>query len=720
MPMNIIDYLKENTQLQHTLLNSDLFDLLPCGLSITTDVSCETIIHNPVAAIFYEIEPYGIFSHSAKVPPRVTIYHNGEPLSVNDMPMQQAAWYGKETHNSVLEFVWENGISKTAYINAIPLYDQNKTIIGCISTLEDVSEIVNLNKTVKRHQEQLEDILFERTESLLASEKALIQANIELEQKVCERTFDLEEKNKLISEEIEKVRVTKDILRESEEKYRTLFNSIDDGFCIIEVIFDNQGIPEDIRYLETNPAFEKLLTLMDTHRDLIQDHTSEKNTMLTFLANTISTGKAGRFCCYINVLDRWFDIYALRLGEADTRQIALLVNDISERKMAEEMLREGKERALEMLEKLSQADENKTRFLNVLSHELRNPLASIMMSLSLLEKVPPTGEQALLARKVAQRQTAQLSRLVDNLLDVTRISQNKITLEKEHIELNEIIRNAVADYQLQFAEKGVDLIMNMTSAIYTEADPARLTQVIGNLLHNALKFTDKGDRTWVEVTQDKKRHEAIIKVKDTGIGIKPELLPGLFDAFMQADTSLDRNSGGLGLGLSIVQGIVKLHGGSITAYSDGPAQGTEFFLRLPIQKAGEERKASVYSASSGRPLNILVIDDIPDVAEILCSLLSYLGHKVRIALSGREGIAMAKEFHPEVLICDIGLPEMNGYKVAELFRSDHTLRNIFLIALSGYAQPEDLSRSREAGFDRHLAKPVDLDTLKSVLAEVIL
>jgi predicted ATPase/signal transduction histidine kinase/ActR/RegA family two-component response regulator len=409
----------------------------------------------------------------------------------------------------------------------------------------------------------------------------------------------------------------------------------------------------------------------------------------------------------------------LKLVQSE-KMAGVFANDITERKLAEKALRESKEQALELVEKLSQADKNKNAFLNMLSHELRNPLASIMMSLSLQDQVPPGGEEDIKARKVMGRQTAHLSRLVDDLLDVTRITQNKITLKKEHVELNQLVKLAVADYRVSFTEKEVGLKTELSSnLLYLEADPARLTQVIGNLLHNASKFTSKGDQVFVAVYYDERTQEAIITVQDNGIGIKPEILPNLFEPFMQVDSTLDRSNGGLGLGLAIVKGMVELHGGSVSVHSEGLDKGTRLTIRLPLTtvEAGKKEQGSKTGGSSACSFRILIIDDIPDIAEILSSLLRSLGHEVTAVFSGPEGITKANEFHPEVVICDIGLPGMSGYEVARSLRSDKELKDIFLIALSGYAQPEDLERSIEAGFDTHLAKPVNLDTLEQTLAK---
>jgi PAS domain S-box-containing protein len=383
----------------------------------------------------------------------------------------------------------------------------------------------------------------------------------------------------------------------------------------------------------------------------------------------------------------------------------------------------GQKHMEEVLEKLRQQDRNKNIFLNMLSHELRNPLASIMMSLSLQDQVPSGGEEDRKARKIMERQTAHLSRLVDDLLDVTRITQNKIILKKERVELNQLVKLAVADYQASFIKKEVGLKVELASdLLYLEADPARLTQVIGNLLYNAAKFTNKGDQVLVTVSRNESTHEAIFTIQDNGIGIKPEILSNLFEPFMQVDSTLNRSRSGLGLGLAIVKGMVELHKGSVSIYSEGLGKGTKLTIRMPLAdiEPGKTEQESKTAGLAKCSFRTLIIDDIPDIAEILSSLLVYLGHEVVVAFSGPEGIAKAKEFQPEIVICDIGLPGMNGYEVARSLRSDKKLKDIFLIALSGYAQPEDLEQSRKAGFNTHLAKPVNLDILEQTLAEVLI
>lgn len=382
--------------------------------------------------------------------------------------------------------------------------------------------------------------------------------------------------------------------------------------------------------------------------------------------------------------------------------------DLIERKQAEEALQ--------------QADKNKNEFLGVLSHELRNPLAAIMMSLTLLDRAVPGGEKSREIMDIMKRQTTQLARLIDDLLDVTRITRNMIQLKKERVELNQLIEAIVNDFKALYEEMAIRLEIDLNPhALFLEADPARLTQIIGNLLHNAVKFTAKGGWVKVAVAKDNEEEQVIIIVQDNGQGIKPEILPQMFQPFMQVDSELDRGQGGLGLGLAIVRGMVELHGGKAEVYSEGLGLGTKFIIRLPFsisQDLGWENMPIINEKASNC-LRILVIEDIPDLAEVFCSILNSLGHQAIAAFDGAKGLAKAKEYLPEVIICDIGLPGMNGYEVAERIRQDDELKDIYIIALSGYALPEDLKKATQAGFDRHLSKPVTSDTLKRVLAEAV-
>jgi PAS domain S-box-containing protein len=380
-----------------------------------------------------------------------------------------------------------------------------------------------------------------------------------------------------------------------------------------------------------------------------------------------------------------------------------IVRDVTERKRAEQALRE--------------ADRRKEHFLAVLSHELRNPLMPIRNSIEILRQAAPGGEAALRAQEVIVRQVGQLSRLVDDLLDVTRISSDRIQLRRHRLELRELVRRTVEDHASYFRSHGVALELQPAEApVHVDADPHRLAQVVGNLLLNAAKFTGQGGRTWVTVSADPGAGEAHVVVADDGVGLSAEMLACLFQPFVQADETLDRSEGGLGLGLALVKGLVELHGGTITARSEGPGTGARFEMTLPL--CGPPAQAEARSTSGVHPRRrVMVVDDNQDAAQSLRELLELQGHQVvAVAHEGADALAEARRASPEVVLCDIGLPGMDGYQVARAFRADPALRATRLVALSGYAQPEDLRLASEAGFDAHLAKPADLDRLEQLLA----
>lgn len=386
------------------------------------------------------------------------------------------------------------------------------------------------------------------------------------------------------------------------------------------------------------------------------------------------------------------------------------------RKGVEDALRKSKEGYQALVEELNTIDRHKNEFLGLLSHELRNPLASIMLALSLIDRGPSSGNLKM-PLEIIRRQTAQLTRLIDDLLDMTRINSGKISLQTEHLDLREIVMRVYNDYQVRFADKGVGLEVNLPdSPVIVDADEARLIQVVENLIHNALKYTPEGGNTVLSVWNDEAMGETMLEVVDTGIGIDPDMATTLFQPFFQANSSLDRN--GLGLGLSLVKSLLEMHGGSIKAISEGLGSGAKFILRLPLSKGGLIVKGEEAETINAK-LKILVIEDNPDVALLLTTLLQHLGHEVVATYEGLEGINRAREDIPDVVLCDIGLPGLNGYDVAKNFRGDESLQDVFLIALTGYAQPEDRELALRAGFNEHLAKPINLEVLNNTLEQVI-
>ena len=392
---------------------------------------------------------------------------------------------------------------------------------------------------------------------------------------------------------------------------------------------------------------------------------------------------------------------------------------IIERKRAEKALQESEARSRETAEALAKADINKNHFLAVLSHELRNPLAPITNSLYILDHAVPGGEQAHRAQAVIGRQVAQLARLVDDLLDVTRIARNKIPLQRQRLELGELVRRTMEDHRPQFESNEVHLELAPTSQpVFVNGDSNRLAQMVGNLLQNSAKFTGPGGGTRVSVSTDSEAKQAVVRVTDTGVGMDQEMLARLFQPFAQADATLDRSKGGLGLGLALVKGLVELHGGTIAARSPGLGQGAEFVVRLPLalEEGAVDGSARSSTLVPGGRRRVLIIEDNIDAADSLREALEFSAHEVEVAYNGPAGIAKAREYKPEVVFCDIGLPGMDGFDVARAFRADDALKGAYLVALSGYALPEDVQRASEAGFDQHLAKPPNLDILEQTLA----
>jgi signal transduction histidine kinase len=366
---------------------------------------------------------------------------------------------------------------------------------------------------------------------------------------------------------------------------------------------------------------------------------------------------------------------------------------------------------------LLEADRRKNEFLAVLSHELRNPLAPIRNSLYILERAAPGGEQARRALAVIDRQATQLSNLVNDLLDVTRITRNKVQLQKQRLDLSQLVQRAVEDNRSLFDRGEVRLSCDLAPGpIYITADATRIAQIVGNLLQNAAKFTGPGGRAHVSLTVE--AGQATIRVVDNGAGMTPDTVTRLFQPFMQVDQTLDRSKGGLGLGLALVKGLVEMHGGSIEAHSDGLGKGAAFVVCLPIDEKSRPEDPATPALGPRVSRRVLIIEDNLDAAESLREALALGEHEVEVAHSGPDGIEKARSFRPDVVLCDIGLPGMDGYDVARIVRQDPALRSTFMVALSGYASPEDVERAAQAGFQRHLAKPPSVDALERVLAEL--
>ena len=391
--------------------------------------------------------------------------------------------------------------------------------------------------------------------------------------------------------------------------------------------------------------------------------------------------------------------------DADPRAALVAIEDITAHRQIETAVRDESRR--------------KDEFLAALSHELRNPLSALRYAVHALERAEAGSDLAHQARGVLQRQVDHLTGLVDDLLDVTRVAHGKVELRRKKLELVELVRRAVEDIRPSFDGAGLSLAFRAGEPCWVDADPKRIVQVMGNLLGNALKFTPRGGTVEVRVEPEQVQQESravAVSVRDDGMGIAPDVLPDLFKPFMQGPQALARSLGGLGLGLAMVKGLVELHRGMVDVVSGGIGAGSTFTIRLPLVRPEPRVAPSEPPQVATRPRRVLVIEDNDDVADSLRNLLELDGHAVQVASDGRTGLERAFAFRPDLVLCDIGLPGMDGYEVARSIRRDPALDHTLLVALSGYGLSEDVRRAREAGFDRHVTKPPTLAALEGVLA----
>ena len=666
-------------------------------------------------------------------------------------------------------------------------------------------------------------------------------------------------------------------LRESEEKYRTVLGSMDEGLMIAEVIFDKTGTHAiDYRVLETNEAFYKhtglpLGIVGKTIREIV---IGDEVPWLDIYGRVALTGESTRFEYEITVepLVGWYDVFIQRTGEPHQHRVAVMFQDISERKAVEESIAKRNERLsllweaagvllttdepdamlsslfsrirqtlgldvyfnfmvtdsgdalrlasyagidesiarsisrldfgqaicgrvalehkpivatqiqqseepmvqlvkgfgvrayacnplmaggrllgtlsfasrtrdnfkqdeiefletiskyvtaayerLRLIEQLRDQDRRKDEFLATLAHELRNPLAPMNNGLQLMRLAASNPGTLEHARAMMERQLQQMKRLVDDLMDVSRISRNKLELRKEFVELATVVNRATETSRplVEVAEQQL-LVTLPAEPVLLDADPVRLAQAFSNLLNNASKYSEKGSQIWFQAEQV--GDEILVSVRDTGIGIPADKLPNVFDMFMQVDRSLERSQGGLGIGLTLVRQLVQMHGGSVEVRSDGPGKGTEFIVRLPLVIVS---KAATQTEFDGKPVEqatsarrILVADDNRDSADSLAMMLELLGHQVVCVHDGLEAFETAKRSQPELVFMDLGMPHMNGYDAARLIRNEPECNGAVLVALTGWGQEEDRRRSYEAGFDYHIVKPIDFAAVENLL-----
>ena len=499
--------------------------------------------------------------------------------------------------------------------------------------------------------------------------------------------------------DIDAIKRAEAALRLSESKYRALFSKMDAGFCIVQVLFDSHRQPVDLRYVETNPMFHQQTGMGEvvgrTLRELVPD--IEMFWMERY-AQVLRTGEPARFESYSAPFGRWYDVNAFAVGDPPD-QVAVLFSDVSERR-----------RSLDEQQRLSadlaESNRRQSEFLAVLAHELRNPLAPILTGLELMRMRPDNVETAARVREIVERQTRQMVHLIDDLLDIARVTSGKIEIRRQPVDLHTAVATAVETSLPVIEKAGHELSVHRHDGVLPLlADPTRLAQIVSNLLTNAVKFTPRGGR--IRLTVEKDGEQAIVSVTDNGLGIPAEALSSIFEMFSQVERDADTSRSGLGIGLALVRQLVSLHGGTVSATSDGPGQGSTFIVRMPL--APEVQVAPQHAGqapAAGRARRILVADDNVDAAQSLAALLELHGHQTLVAHDGPQALQAAAEHVPEILFLDIGMPGMTGYEVARQLRTMPRLQGATLVAVTGWGTDDDRARAREAGFDGHLTKPV--------------
>ena len=502
--------------------------------------------------------------------------------------------------------------------------------------------------------------------------------------------------------------VTEEIrIREGlKQSYVTVIDSMDEGLAVIQIIVDDAGVPVDYRFLEANPAFERQTGLVDaigkTARQMVPDL---EQRWFDIYGKVGLTGESIRFMEGSEPMNRWFDVYAIRVGQPEEKKVALMFRDVSERTRTEQALRE--------------ADRRKDEFLAMLAHELRNPLAPISAAANLLQLASTDPARVRQASAVIGRQVRHISGLIDDLLDVSRVTRGMIPLVKVRTDVKRVVADAIEQVRPLIESRGHRLTVQTPAASAQVAgDPKRMVQVVANLLNNAAKYTPHGGEIALQL--DVADGRVTLAIIDNGIGMTARVLEHAFELFVQAERETDRAQGGLGIGLALVKSLVELHGGEVAAGSDGLGLGSRFTICLPHLQEEEERPPVPAAAGQGRAagwtaLQVMVVDDNVDAAEMLAMFLETTGHRVAIEHHALQVVNRAQALVPDVFLLDIGLPDLDGYALARQIRAVPALAGAVLVAVTGYGDEQARQEASAAGFDHHFVKPIESAKLMELL-----
>ena len=594
-----------------------------------------------------------------------------------DCPMATALRTGQPQCNVEAIVERPDGSRRCALLNIQPIRDASGAVVGAVNVFQDITQ----RKAAEAEQHSADRHKDELLEAVQAAHRAL---------------------------------------QETEQRLRNLSNNLPHG-----AIYQVGGSPEGKRFLYLSDGIERILGISaaEAMRDAnaMYGLIHEGDIARVAAAEEQSVRQFAPFDCEFRSYTRSGQVKWLHCRSAPrdlpTGEIIWegIILDVTERKAAAEALDRERERHEQSLH---DADRRKDEFLATLAHELRNPLAPLRNGLQIMKISGQDAGAVEQVRDMMDRQLLQMVRLIDDLLDVSRITRGKLELRRERIELTKVVQNAIESCRPTIEAFGHQFTVSLpTMPVMLDVDPIRMAQVFGNLLVNAAKYTDRGGH--ISLTAERAGRDVLVSVSDTGIGIPPEHLPRLFEMFSQVAPALDRAQGGLGIGLSLARGLVEMHGGALEARSGGTGRGSEFIVRLPTADPEPIREVprSAGEASKSAPRRrILVADDNRDGAESLAIMLRLAGHEVHTTHDGQAAVEAAAWFRPDVALLDIGMPILNGLEVARRIRAEPWGQKMLLVATTGWGQDEDKRRSKEAGFDEHLVKPVDLGALRTLLA----